>query len=148
MTVAVDDDSESSGFGFQIELAEIVQSVNSHATRFHDFSLRQRLRPRAGIDIAANRSYGCDSRESFKNVWISDIAGVEDAVSPSQRFEGFGPQQAMGVGDYAESHCFLGHGPGSPGLSRSQHEPRGDGRIRPSDSVAEEKTAQEKRGSR
>ena len=101
MAVAVHDHAESGGFWLQVELAKIMQDIDGHAAGFDDFGLRQSARPRSSVDVTADRGYWGNPRERFEDFGRADIAGVDDAVGPSQSVDGFGPQQAVGVGDYS-----------------------------------------------
>jgi hypothetical protein len=109
MAVAVDHHAESGGFRLQVELAEVMHHIDRHAAGFDDFGFRQTARPRGGVDVTADCGYGGNPRERFEDFGRADIAGVEDTVGPAQSFDGFGPQQAVGVGDYAERYSFLSH---------------------------------------
>jgi len=109
MAVAVYDHAESGGFWLQVELAEIMQDIDGQATGFDDFGCRQSARPRGGIDVAVDRGYGRDLRQRFEDSRSADVAGVEDLVGSAQGFDGRGPQQAVGVGDYAEGYWKLSH---------------------------------------
>lgn len=61
VAMAKDDDLKSRGFGLEIELRQVVQHVDSDASAFENFCLRQRLRPCAFVNVAA---YGNDRRNS------------------------------------------------------------------------------------
>ncbi len=100
MAVAVYDHAEP-GLRLQVELAAIMQDIDGHAAGFDNFSFRQNARPRGGVDVTADRGYGGNLRQLFEDFGGSDIAGVEDAVGSAQSVDGFGSQQAMGIGDYA-----------------------------------------------
>jgi hypothetical protein len=101
MAVAEYDNAESGRFRLQVELAEIVKDIDGHAAGFNDFSFSQRARPGAGVDVTADRGYGSNLHERFEDFGSADVASVKDAVGPAQGFDGFGAQQAVGVGDYA-----------------------------------------------
>src|ERR1700687_2482919 len=101
MAVAIDEHAESGGFRLQVELAAIMHHIDGDAAKFKDFSFRQCARPRSSVDLTADRDYGGNLRERFEDFGGADIAGVEDAVGSAQSFDGFGPQQAVDVGDYA-----------------------------------------------
>ena len=63
MTVAGDHYLEPGGFGFQIELSEIVEDVDRDASDFENFSLGEFARPRVFVDVAANGRDRRDGRE-------------------------------------------------------------------------------------
>src|ERR1700674_3671225 len=122
------DHAESGGFRLQFELTEIMQHINQDAAGFDDLGFRQRARPRGGVDVTADHGYGGNLRERFEDFGGSDIASVENAIGSAQSFDGFGPQQAVGVGDYSEGHVFLGHQFLDPEINVLLP----DGRMRPS----------------
>lgn len=65
VTVAGDHDLEASGFGFQIEVGEIVEDVDRNVSDFENFSLGKLARPCVFVDVAANSSDRRDGRERF-----------------------------------------------------------------------------------
>jgi hypothetical protein len=107
--MTVYDDAESGGFRLQIKFAEIMQNINSHPASLDDFRFWQSARPRLGVDVTADRGYRGNLRQRFEDFERADIAGVKDAVGPTQSFDGFGSQQAVGIGDYSEGYSFLSH---------------------------------------
>ncbi len=72
-------------------------------------SVLGRARPGVGVDVPADRGYGRDLRKRFEDFASADVAGVEDAVGSAQGLDRLGPQQAVGVGDYAEDYGFSSH---------------------------------------
>jgi len=99
MAVTVHDYAESRAFRLQIELPQIMQHIDRNVAGFNDLSFGQRARPGVGVDVAADGSYRRDLRECFEDFGCADVAGVEDAVGTAQGFDGFGTQEAVGVGD-------------------------------------------------
>jgi len=109
MAVAVYDHAESGGFRLQVEAAEIMQDIDGYVSGLNDFGFGQGVRPGLRVDVAADCGYGRDLCERFEDFGSANVAGMEDAVGSAQGFDGLGPQQAVGVGDYAEGHWFLKH---------------------------------------
>jgi hypothetical protein len=60
VAVTVDDHAETRGFRLEIELGEIVENVDRDAGKLDYFGLGQFLRPRGGVDIAADCGDGGD----------------------------------------------------------------------------------------
>jgi len=102
MTVAGDHHLESSGFGFQIELSEIVEDVDRDASDFENFRLGELARPRIFVDVAANSSDRRDGRERLQDSRIADVSGMNDVLGTSQGFYCFEAKQAVRVGDDAD----------------------------------------------
>jgi len=106
MTVAVYHHAEACGLRLQGKLPEIVQQINRNLPGFDDFGFRQTPRPRAGVDITADRGYGCDLRQGIEDFRSTDIASVENEVGSAQSLDRFRSQQAVRIGDYAQVHSF------------------------------------------
>src|SRR6267378_613950 len=58
MTVAVNHYANSGGFGFQVELPEVVDQIDRETLDFNQRGFGQRQRPWATIDVAAHHSHG------------------------------------------------------------------------------------------
>ena len=103
MAVAVHHHAESGGSQLQVESAEIMQHIDGHAAGFDDFGFRQSARPGVGVDVTADRGDGRDFDKRFEDFASANVAGVEDAVGSAQGLDRLEPQQAVGVGDYADN---------------------------------------------
>lgn len=57
----------------------------------------------AAVGVAANREDRRDGLELVENGRVADVAGVQDPVAATEPVEDFGPQQAVGVGEDAET---------------------------------------------
>ena len=57
-----------------------------------------------GVDVAADGGDGGDLAEGVEDVGVADVAGVEDVVDAAERGEGFGAEEAVGVGEDADEH--------------------------------------------
>jgi hypothetical protein len=108
MAVAGDYDLKSRCLGFEIESRQLVQHINGDTVHFENLSLRQLSRPCFFVDVAANRSAGCNSRERFQNLRRADVSRMNDPLRPLQRGQGFRPQKAMCVGDDADEDRLCG----------------------------------------
>jgi len=58
----------------------------------------------SGIDVAANSSHWSDLAEAVEDARVVDIAGVQDMVDAGEFGDGFGTEEAVGVGDDANVH--------------------------------------------
>jgi hypothetical protein len=112
VAVAVDDDRDSRGFGFEIELAEIMQNVEGGRAEFDQLNLVEFPCPRGFVEVAADCRHGRDPCQPVEDLAFSDIACVNDVVRSGERADGFGPKQAMRIGDYTDPN------PGSLGFQR------------------------------
>jgi len=109
VAVAVDDHAESGGLWLLVKLGEIVQHIDRYAIHFDDLGGWQNARPWRGVDVAADRGYGCDLRERFEDFGSAYVSGVEDAIGSAKGLDGLRTQEAVGVGDYADGHGLLSH---------------------------------------
>src|SRR5713101_1144229 len=107
MAVARDHYANSSRFWFQVKSAEVVDQVDRETLDFNQLGFGQRRCPRAPIHIAAHGGYGGEFAQAVENSRITYVSGVQNAMGATQGGDGFGPQQAVGVGDDADSHAFL-----------------------------------------
>jgi hypothetical protein len=92
VTVPGYDDTESSGFGLEIKLCEIVQHIDCHAASRDYLGCWQRPRPRPRVDVAANCGYGRNVSQGFQNFGSAYVAGVEDLIASAQDCYSFRPQ--------------------------------------------------------
>lgn len=102
MTVAVDHHVESSGFGLQIKLREIVEHIDGNSGDLENFGCGEIARPHVLVDVAADRGDGGDGGKFVENFGIADIAGMNDVFRALQGSERFGAKQAVRVGDDAD----------------------------------------------
>ena len=79
-----------------------MQYVDGDAGDFDDFGLCQFAAPRRFVDIAADGGQGRDGCKFLENLWIADVASVDDVLRPVQDFERFGTKPAVSVGDDAD----------------------------------------------
>jgi hypothetical protein len=72
--------------------------------RRHNLGEGQRSRPRLRIDVATHRRRRRYGAETFEDPGSADITGVDDAIAPAQRIDGFGTEQTVRIGDDADDH--------------------------------------------
>ncbi len=58
---------KSRGFGIEVEIHQVVEDVELRAADLDDFRRRQRLRPRARVDVSAHRECRCNLAQSVEN---------------------------------------------------------------------------------
>ncbi len=102
VTVATNNDGESGGFGFEVQLRQIVQHIDGNATQFKHFGFRQLVRPRSFVDVAAHGYKRGDGGEFFKDLGRAYIPGMNDVFGSALGFEGLRTQQAVRIGDDAD----------------------------------------------
>ena len=105
VAVAVDNRAESSGFGLQVELREIVEEVDGDAADFYEFGRGQFTGPGFDIHVAADGGDGSNAAERVEDFASANVARVEDVVGAAKSFDGFGAEQAVGIGNNAENHA-------------------------------------------
>src|SRR5215475_7246606 len=93
------DDPTSLGNGVVVQLGQVVNHVYGGRTDLDQVSLRNGRRPGARVVIAAHGFHGSDLRELLENTPVSDIAGMYDQVTASERIKRLRTQQSVGVGD-------------------------------------------------
>lgn len=79
-----------------------MQHVNGNAADFEYFCFGKFARPVLFVDVAANGCNRGDVGESIENLRRSDVPGMNDVLRATQRFKGFGPKPAVGIGDDAD----------------------------------------------
>ena len=99
MRVAGDDDVDAGAGGVAIELLEIVQDVDARVGRVERGGCGKGGGPGTFVDIAADGGDGREGAEAVEDGGIADVAGVDDVIGTGERGEGFGTEQAVGVGD-------------------------------------------------
>ena len=93
---------ETSCFGLQIELGQIMQDVDRNTRELDRFSLGQPARPRPFVDVPAD---GCDRRncrefvEDFRSAYVSS---VDDVLGSTECVDRFGTKQAMRIRNDAD----------------------------------------------
>ena len=104
VTVPIDDDFESGGLWFQIELRQIVQNKDRYTAKFDDFSGRQFTHPCSLIHVAANSTQRRDASEFVQDFGRPYIPRMDDVFRAAQRFQCFRSKQAMRVGNDADEN--------------------------------------------
>ncbi len=56
------------------------------------------------IGVAVHRSHGRYGLELRKQVWGSDVTGMQDPIDLREGVVDLGAEEAVGIGDYAETH--------------------------------------------
>ena len=79
-----------------------MQDVNRNTREFDNLGLRELARPRRFVDVAADGCEWSDCFQLIENRRIAYIASVNDVIGATQRLNGLGPQQTVGVGDDAD----------------------------------------------
>ncbi len=102
MTVAVDDDIDPGGFGFQIECSQIMHDVDRDPRGLDQFGFRQVARPCFLIDIAANDGEGSQTRKLGENLGRAHVTRMNDVLGSTQRFDRLRTKQAVSIGDHAD----------------------------------------------
>lgn len=102
--MAADHHREAGGFWFKVQLREIVKHVDGNALELEHLCFRQFARPRAFVDIAANRSDRGNFGKFLENLWPTDVSGMNDVIRTAQGSERCRAQQAVGVGDDADQN--------------------------------------------
>jgi hypothetical protein len=70
-------DGRKAGRGrIQVELREIVEYMDAATIDLDNFGRGKTGRPRPGVDVAPNGECRSESTESFEDLRISDVAGV------------------------------------------------------------------------
>ncbi len=104
VVVTIHDNAETSRLGPQIQFVQIVQQVDRDTIDLDHLSLRQFPRPFLLVHISAHGSYGSDFMQLLQDFRIANIPGMQGDIRSPQRFDGFGPQQSVCVGDHADDH--------------------------------------------
>lgn len=107
--MAVEDGGEFGGCGVEVERLEVVEHVEVEARARRvldedDFGLGQAGAGVAAVDVAADGGDGGDPGERVEDGDFAHVAEVEDAVDAAEGGDGFGTEEAVGVGDDAEEH--------------------------------------------
>jgi hypothetical protein len=100
--VAVDDHSNPSGIGLEVQVRNGVQHVDEAAIEFDRLSGRKLRGGTVGVDVSADGSDRRDLSQRVKDPNVTDITCVQDVCCPAQSVESFGSQQAVSVGDDAD----------------------------------------------
>jgi len=76
------------------------------------------------VIVAADELHWCDGAQRFDHVIATDVAGVQNQIDAPQRFERFGADQAVCVGDNADPLKTAALGPPDSGGPLSSTIPR------------------------
>lgn len=104
--MAGDDSLKAGGGGIKIETGQIVKNVESRLFDAHDLSARQRPGPGTGVDVSSHGDHWRDRLQDVENLPVSYVSGVDDLAAALQFLERLLPEEAVSVGDDADS---LGH---------------------------------------
>jgi hypothetical protein len=102
MSVAGNHGRESRRFGLEVQLSQIVQDIDRNTSDFEHLSFRKRAGPWPLVNVPAHPDDGSNLGKLFQYFWRADISGMNDVLRSAQTFNGFGPQQAVCVGDDAD----------------------------------------------
>jgi len=102
--VAADDRSDAGGGGVEVEVVDGVDEVEEAAAQLYGFGGVQVVEDGGGVHVAADGREGSDFAEPVEDARVVDIAGVKDVVDAIEFGDGFGTEEAVGVGDDADFH--------------------------------------------
>ena len=88
--------------GIEIELGEVVQQVEGQRSDLGHLGRRERVGPRAPVDVPAHRGDGCERTQRLQHLAPADVARVEDVRAAAQRVERLRPHEAVRVRDDAD----------------------------------------------
>ena len=109
MGVTGDHGREPSGLGVESEIRQIVEYVQMQRSDGNDFHRRQRRRPHAAVDVAANGQRGRDNSELFEYFLLADIAGMNDEIRAPQGAHRFCAKDAVRIRDNSDPHRRMMH---------------------------------------
>ena len=89
------------------KLGEIMNHMDADRAQSEGFGFGQRLGPRPGIVVAADRKHAADRTQFIEDGAVADISRVDDVIGRLQERLRLGPQQAVSVGDQADTYFFL-----------------------------------------
>jgi hypothetical protein len=90
---------ESPCYRINVKLSEIVNDIDENSSRFQNFRLGDLLGPSAFVVIAANRRDWRDRGQLLQNRLISDVASMDDEVTPMQELDRFNSKKTVSVRD-------------------------------------------------
>ena len=90
----------------QVELRDIVNDMDSNRSHLENRGVRNARRPCAVVVVAANGGQWRDPGKTIENARIADISGMDDEMALIKGGYGFGPQQAMRIGDQPDLSCL------------------------------------------
>lgn len=102
--VTGDYDTDAGALGVQVDVRERVQHIDPDAAEFEQLRSGQSGAGSAAIDIATDRRHRGKLSEGFENGGVAHVACVQDVFGAGQGGEGFGPKQAVGIGDHTDEH--------------------------------------------
>ena len=100
--VAADDHGDAGDFGVYIEIVDGMDEVENVALQLDCFGFGELGACALRVYVAADAGYGGNVAECVEDRWVADVSCVEDVVDTSEGREGFGAEEAVGVGDDAE----------------------------------------------
>ena len=72
------------------------------ASDLNDVVDRELGSPCAAIVVPADSAHRSDALERFQNSYVTDVATVNDQLRLPKHIQGFGSNEAMGIGDEAD----------------------------------------------
>ena len=102
--MAKDDEAETGRRWIEVERCQVVEHVRRYGLECHDRCRRQIRRPGAAVDVAAHDLDGRDAAQRIEDLWRADVSRVKNQVDAVEGRGSFGPQETMGVRDYADTH--------------------------------------------
>jgi hypothetical protein len=108
MRVTGHDDREARRDRIQVESRNVVEHVEMPAVDLDNLGFRQAGRPRFLVDVASFGKDRSESTESFDDLGISDVAGVDQEVTSSQDMESLRSNDPVGIRDDADNDLFHG----------------------------------------
>jgi hypothetical protein len=105
MGVAGDDDVDAACDRIDLLRLQIVQNVDQPSRKTNEFGVGIGNGPVAGIHVSSDRGNRGDAAKSVDDVRTPDVAAMNDVIDAGQATFRLRPQQAMRIGNNADSEC-------------------------------------------
>ena len=105
--VAEDHDGDAGGLGLEVEVCDGMQHVDQMAVELDGFGGGELGGGAGRVDVAADGGDGCDDSEAVEDGDVADVPSVEDVGRAAESVEGFGAEQAVGVGEDGDLHVIF-----------------------------------------
>lgn len=109
MRVPGDDGVKTGGRRVEVELAEIVNDIESSLADLNYLAGPKTGCPGTFIVVSANRHNGGNGLEPFQHRKRADVARVDDEFRTRECCNRFGSEQTVGIGDNADSLGYRSH---------------------------------------
>jgi len=101
--VAEDHRGQARRRGVQVQAEEFVEDVELDLPHLHHLGLGEGPAEVAPVGIAPHRVDRGQGPQRLQNLGAANVPGVDDQFHPPQGLQRLGPQQPMGVGNYADA---------------------------------------------